>query len=83
MTAGAIFDKTRTPLTVWLRASWLFASAEDGISAQHLRHALEIGSHPTHGVGDVAPAAVCAGAAGPGPAGCSGALPYHGCPLSA
>jgi hypothetical protein len=65
------------------RASWLFAIAKDGISAEHLRHALELGSHPTRGVADVAPAAVCAGAAGPGPAGWSAALPYHRCPLSA
>jgi transposase-like protein len=47
LTAGTIFDKTRTPLTVWFHACWLFATAKDGISAQHLRRALEIGSYQT------------------------------------
>jgi hypothetical protein len=30
-TAGTIFDRTRTPLTVWFTACWLFASQKDGI----------------------------------------------------
>ena len=47
MTAGTIFDKTRTPLTVWFHARWLFATAKDGISAQHLQQTLEIGSCQT------------------------------------
>ena len=47
MTAGTIFDKTRTPLTVWFHACWLFATQKDGISAQSLQRALEIGSYPT------------------------------------
>ncbi len=47
VTAGTLFDKTRTPLTVWFHACWLFATAKDGISAQHLQRALEIGSYPT------------------------------------
>ena len=42
-----IFDKTRTPLTVWFHACWLFATAKDGISAQYLQRALEIGSYQT------------------------------------
>ena len=46
-TAGTIFDKTRTPLTVWFMACWLFASQKDGISALSLKRALEIGSYPT------------------------------------
>jgi len=33
VTAGTIFDRTRTPLTVWFTACWLFASQKDGISA--------------------------------------------------
>lgn len=33
VTAGTIFDRTRTPLTVWFQAVWLFATARDGISA--------------------------------------------------
>jgi transposase-like protein len=47
VTAGTIFDKTRTPLTVWFHACWLFATQKDGISAQSLQRALEIGSYPT------------------------------------
>jgi transposase-like protein len=47
VTAGTIFDKTRTPLTVWFHACWLFTTAKDGISAQHLQRALEIGSCQT------------------------------------
>jgi transposase-like protein len=47
VTAGTIFDRTRTPLTVWFHACWLFATQKDGISAQSLQRALEIGSYPT------------------------------------
>src|SRR5213075_619895 len=47
VTAGTIFDKTRTPLTVWFMACWLFASQKDGISAQSLQRALEISSYQT------------------------------------
>jgi hypothetical protein len=46
-TAGTIFDRTRTPLTVWFTACWLFASQKDGISALSLRRQLEIGSYQT------------------------------------
>jgi transposase-like protein len=47
VTAGTIFDKTRTPLTVWFTACWLFATQKDGVSAQSLQRALEIGSYQT------------------------------------
>ena len=47
VTAGTIFDRTRTPLTVWFTACWLFASQKDGISALALKRALEIGSNQT------------------------------------
>jgi transposase-like protein len=47
VTAGTIFDKTRTPLTVWFMACWLFATQKDGVSAQSLQRALEIGSYQT------------------------------------
>ena len=47
MTAGTIFDRTRTPLTVWFTACWLFATQKDGVSAQSLQRSLEIGSYPT------------------------------------
>jgi len=47
VTAGTIFDRTRTPLTVWFTACWLFASGKDGVSALGLKRALEIGSYQT------------------------------------
>lgn len=47
VTAGTLFDRHRTPLTVWFTACWLFASQKDGISALALQRALEIGSYPT------------------------------------
>jgi len=47
VTAGTIFDRTRTPLTVWFTACWLFASQKDGISALSLQRQLEIGSYQT------------------------------------
>ena len=46
-TAGTIFDRTRTPLTVWFTACWMFASDKGGISALSLQRALEIGSYQT------------------------------------
>jgi transposase-like protein len=45
--AGTIFDRTRTPLTVWFTACWLFASQKDGISALSLQRLLGIGSYQT------------------------------------
>lgn len=47
VTAGTIFDKTRTPLTVWFTACWQFATAKDGVSALTLKRTLEIGSYQT------------------------------------
>jgi transposase-like protein len=47
VTAGTIFDRTRTPLTVWFMACWLFTTGKDGISAQSLMRTLEIGSYQT------------------------------------
>ena len=47
VTAGTIFDKTRTPLTVWFTACWSFATAKDGISALSLQRSLDIGSYQT------------------------------------
>ncbi len=47
VTAGTIFDRTRTPLTVWFMACWLFATQKDGVSAQSLQRTLEIGSYQT------------------------------------
>jgi transposase-like protein len=47
VTAGTIFDRTRTPLTVWFTACWLFATGKDGVSALALKRTLEIGSYQT------------------------------------
>lgn len=47
MTAGSIFDRTRTPLTVWFTACWLFATQKDGVSALSLKRTLDIGSYQT------------------------------------
>jgi hypothetical protein len=46
-TACTIFDRTRTPLTVWFTACWQFATQKDGISALSLQRSLEIGSYQT------------------------------------
>jgi len=42
-----MFDRRRTPLTVWFEACWMFASQKDGMSALSLQRSLEIGSYPT------------------------------------
>ncbi len=47
VTAGTLFDRRRTPLTVWFEACWLFASGKDGMSALSLQRSLEIGSYVT------------------------------------
>jgi len=47
VTAGTIFDRTRTPLPVWFTACWFFATAKDGVSALGLKRVLEIGSYQT------------------------------------
>ena len=47
VTAGTLFDRRRTPLTVWFTACWMFAAQKDGVSALSLQRALEIGSYPT------------------------------------
>jgi Transposase zinc-ribbon domain len=46
-TAGTIFDRTRTPLTVWFTVCWLFSTGKDGISASSLKRTAEIGSYQT------------------------------------
>ena len=42
VTGGTIFDRTRTPVTVWFTACWLFATGKDGISALSLQRTLEV-----------------------------------------
>lgn len=46
-TAGTIFDRTRTPLTVWFAACWQFAVEKSGVSALSMQRTLEIGSYQT------------------------------------
>lgn len=47
VTAGTLFDRRRTPLTVWFEVGWEFATAKDGVSALSLQRSLEIGSYAT------------------------------------
>lgn len=47
VTAGTLFDRRRTPLTVWFTACWMFSTQKDGISALSLQRSLEIGSYQT------------------------------------
>jgi len=47
LTAGTIFDRTRTPLTVWFTVCWTFASNKNGISALSLQRTMEFGSYHT------------------------------------
>lgn len=47
VTAGTIFQDTRTPLTVWFAVAWLMATAKDGVSAQAVQAQMEIGSYQT------------------------------------
>lgn len=46
-TAGTIFDKTRTPLTVWFTAAWLLVNSKTGVWATQLRREMELGSIQT------------------------------------
>lgn len=46
-TAGTIFHRTRTPLTVWFAAAWQMTSQKHGISALGLQRVLGIGSEQT------------------------------------
>ena len=40
ITAGTIFDKTRTPLTTWFEAAWHVTTAKNGLSAKTLERTL-------------------------------------------
>ncbi len=46
-TAGTIFHRTRTPLTIWFAAAWQMTSDKQGVSALGLQRVLEIGSYQT------------------------------------
>ena len=47
VTAGTIFEKTRTPLRVWFAAAWYITSQKQGISALGLQRVLGLASYET------------------------------------
>ena len=47
VTAGTIFQDTKTPLTVWFEAAWLMAAPKNGVSAMTLSRVLPVGSYQT------------------------------------
>jgi len=47
VTAGTIFEKTRTPLRVWLAAAWYVTNQKLGVSALGLQRVLGLGSYQT------------------------------------
>lgn len=47
VTAGTIFDKTRTPLKVWFAAAWYVTNQKQGVSALGLQRVLGLGSYQT------------------------------------
>jgi transposase-like protein len=47
VTAGTLFQGTRTPLRQWFAAAWLVTTAEQGVSARQLARELRLGSYET------------------------------------
>jgi transposase-like protein len=47
VTAGTVFDKTRTPLTTWFAAVWYVTNQKNGVSALGLQRVLGLGSYQT------------------------------------
>ncbi len=47
VTAGTVFDKTRTPLRTWLAAAWYLTNQKYGVSALGLQRVLGLGSYQT------------------------------------
>ena len=47
VTAGTIFDKTRTPLKVWLAGAWYVTNQKQGVSALGLQRVLGLNSYQT------------------------------------
>ncbi len=47
VSAGTIFEKTRTPLRVWLAAAWYLTNQKQGVSALGLQRVLGLGSYQT------------------------------------
>ena len=46
-TAGSIFHRTRTPLTVWFATAWRMVGDKVGVSATQVQHEMEMGSYQT------------------------------------
>ena len=47
VTAGTIFEKTRTPISSWFAAAWYITSQKNGVSALGLQRMLGLGSYQT------------------------------------
>jgi transposase-like protein len=47
VTAGTIFEKSRTPLTNWFAAAWYITNEKHGVSALGLQRLLGLGSYQT------------------------------------
>ncbi len=47
VTAGTVFDKTRTPLQSWLAAVWYITNQKQGVNALGLQRVLGLGSYQT------------------------------------
>ena len=47
VTAGTLFDKTRTPLRVWFGATWYVTNQKQGVSALGLQRVLGLSSYQT------------------------------------
>lgn len=47
VTSGTLFDKTRTPLTVWFDTAWRMTAETYGVSARNLQRTLGLGSYQT------------------------------------
>ena len=47
VTAGTLFDKTRTPLRVWLAAAWYVTNQKQGVNALGLQRVLGLKSYQT------------------------------------
>ena len=46
-TAGTLFARTRTPLTVWFEAAWRMTTSKNSLSAVELQHTSGLGSYQT------------------------------------
>ncbi len=47
VTSGTLFDKTRTPLSVWFEVAWRITAETYGVSARNLHRTLGLGSYQT------------------------------------